>query len=47
MGEFTYIKVKKKNSPIFIATSLIHLDVIIAADYAIIRLKRSKTDKTH
>ena len=47
MGEFMYVKAKEKNSPIFIATDLTRLDVIITTDYAIIRLKRSKTDKTY
>ena len=47
MGEFTHAKAKEKNSTTFVATSLTHSDVIIAADHAIIRLKRNKTDKTH
>ena len=47
MGEFTHVKVKEKNSSIFITTSLTHSDIIIAADHAIIRLKRSKMDKIY
>ena len=47
MGEFTHIKAKEKNSPTFRTTNLTRLDVTIAADHAIIRLKRSKTDKIH
>ena len=47
MGEFTYVKVKEKNSPIFITTSFTRLNVIITADYTTIRLKKSKTDKIY
>ena len=47
MGEFTHAKAKEKNSTTFVTTSLTRSDITIAADHAIIRLKRSKTDKTH
>ena len=47
MGEFTHVKIKEKNSSTFAATGLTRLDIIITIDHAIIRLKRSKTDKTH
>ena len=47
MGEFTHTKAREKNGPVFIVINLIYSDVIIAVDYATIRLKRSKTDKIH
>ena len=46
MGEFIYTRVKEIK-PSFKAIGFTRLDVILSTDYAIIRLKRNKTDKLH
>ena len=46
MGEFIYSYIKEM-TPSFEATGLTRSDLILSIDHAIIRLKRSKTDRMH
>ena len=46
MGEFTHTK-QHSESPSFVFTGLTRTDVSLGGDHAVIRLKRSKTDKYH
>ena len=46
MGEFTYTYIKEI-TPSLKATGLTRSDLTLSTDYAIIRLKRSKTDRMH
>ena len=47
MGEFTHTKAKEANGPVFAATGLTRSDLTFSGDHITLRLKRSKTDRTH